>query len=208
MLHNEKSNDDDHLNLQEGGGLTKQTLTDRKRDSNFVKYFEENKDTDVGLGELVNSEKLAEKGCTDTDHKEEIPAKTLEKIYKLLWNVKEALEMRGDENYTIKYLSKIPTTLHSSLHRVLQWGAALLLVFYEVRRGKENLHSMKAVDFKETADEQFEFRYIKKYRSEKDKNHKKGTNVASSGVIPYAIVEANGNIFNPGEFFSFYLSCY
>jgi len=65
---------------------------------------------------------------------------------------------------------------------------------------------MKAVDFKETADEQFEFRYIKKYRSEKDKNHKKGTNVASSGVIPYAIVEANGNTFNPGEFFSFYLS--
>ena len=206
MLHNEKSNDDDHLNLQEGGGLTKQTLTDRKRDSNFVKYFEENKDTDVGLGELVNTEKLAVKGCADTDHKEEIPAKTLEKIYELLWNVKEALEMRGDENYTIKYLSKIPTTLHSSLHRVLQWGAALLLVFYEVRRGKENLHSMKAVDFKETADEQFEFRYIKKYRSEKDKNHKKGTNVASSGVIPYAIVEANGNIFNPGEFFSFYLS--
>ena len=34
----------------------------------------------------------------------------------------------------------------------------------------------------------------------------KGTNLASSGVIPYVIVEANGNIFNPGEFFSFYLS--
>ena len=34
----------------------------------------------------------------------------------------------------------------------------------------------------------------------------KGTNLAISGVIPYVIVEANGNIFNPGEFFSFYLS--
>ena len=34
----------------------------------------------------------------------------------------------------------------------------------------------------------------------------KGTNLASTGVIPYVIVEANGNIFNPGEFFSFYLS--
>ena len=183
MLHNKKLNDDDHLNLPEGGGLKNQTLTDRKCDSNFVKFFEGNKDTDDGLGELFNIEKLAEKGFADTDLKEE----TLEKIYELLWNVKEALEMRGDKDYTIKYLSKIPTTLHSSLHKVLQWGAALLLVFYEVRRGKENLHSMKAVDFKETADKQFEFRYIKKYRSEKDKNHKKGTNVASSGVIPYVI---------------------
>ena len=102
MLHNEKSNDDDHLNLQEGGGLTKQTLTDRKRDSNFVKYFEENKDTDVGLGELVNTEKLAVKGCADTDHKEEIPAKTLRKstsffgMLRKLWRCEETRTIQLD----------------------------------------------------------------------------------------------------------------
>ena len=147
-------------------------------------------------------DKLAEEGRADTTHKEEIPATTLEKIYELLWNVKEALENRGAEDYEAKYLSKIPATYHDQLNKVLQWGAALVLVFYEVRRGKENLDELKALAMKVMEDENYVFKYIKNVLSETDKNHPGGTNVRCYGVIPF--MEVNGS-WNPGLFFEFYL---
>ena len=147
-------------------------------------------------------DKLAEEGRADTTHKEEIPATTLEKIYELLWNVKEALENRGHADYEEKFLSKIPAIYHDKLHKVLQWGAALVLVFYEVRRGKENLDELKASSMKVKEDENFVFKYIKNILSETDKNHPGGTNVRCNGVIPF--LEVNGS-WNPGLFFEFYL---
>ena len=96
-------------------------------------------------------DKLAEEGRADTTHKEEIP----EKIYELLWNVKEALENRGAEDYEAKYLSKIPATHHDQLNKVLQWGAALVLVFYEVWHGKENLDQLKASSMKVMEDKNY-----------------------------------------------------
>ena len=60
--------------------------------------------------------KLAEEGLSGTKHFEEVPAKTMEKIYDLLWSVKEALENRGDKDYVSKYLNKIPSNLHNQLH--------------------------------------------------------------------------------------------
>ena len=46
------------------------------------------------------------------------------------------------------------------------------------------------------------FKFIR-LKSEKDKNHKsEGTNVASSGVIPFMEI---GGRFNPGKFVEFYL---
>ena len=38
---------------------------------------------------------------------------------------------RGAEDYAAKFLSKIPAIYHDKLHKVMQWGAALVLVFYE-----------------------------------------------------------------------------
>ena len=147
-------------------------------------------------------EKLAEEGRAETTHKEEIPATTLEKIYELLWNVKIALENRGDKDYVQTFLSKIRAMFHDQLHRVLQWGAVLVLVFYEVCRGKENLDELKAATIKVFEDDNFVFKYVKKVFSETDKNHPGGTNVRCNGVIPF--LELDGG-WNPGAFFEFYL---
>ena len=148
-------------------------------------------------------DKLAEEGRADTTHKEEIPADTLEKIYRLLWDVKTALENRGAEDYVEKYLAKIPPVYHTLLNKVLQWGAGLLLNFYEVRRGAENLDELLADSFKEFEDDNFEFKYVKKVLSEQDKNHQQGTNVRCNGVIPSMLIDG---FFNPMEYFNFYLS--
>ena len=148
-------------------------------------------------------DKLVEEGRGETTHKEEIPAVTLEKIYELLWNVKLVIENRGEEDYVEKYLAKIPPQFHSHLHRLLQWGAAMVLNFYEVRRGSENLDELKASSFKVFEDDNYHFKYIKKTVSESDKNHPQGTNVRCNGVIPYMVIDG---YFNPGEFFNFYLS--
>ena len=151
--------------------------------------------------------KLAEEGRADTTHKEEIPSETLETIYELLWNVKEALEHRGEDDYVEKYLAKIPTEYHSELHRLLQYGAALVLNFYEVRRGSENLDKLKVSSFQVFVDKNYVFKYIKKVISESDKNHPGGTNVRCNGVIPFMEIQSGNNImFNPGEYFEFYLS--
>ena len=150
---------------------------------------------------------LAKEGRADTTHKEEIPSETLEKVYELLWNVKEALENRGVEDYIETYLSRIPTEYHSQLNRLLQYGAVLILIFYEVRRGAENLDELKAKVFKVIEDKNFIFKYIKKVMSESDKNHPGGTNVQCNGVIPFLVIENNQNSsFNPGEYFQFYLT--
>ena len=146
--------------------------------------------------------KLVEEGRGDTTHKEEVPADTLEKIYRLLWDVKTALENRGEEDYEEKYLSKIPAVYHTMLHKLLQWGAGMLLNFYEVRRGVENLDELLADSFKEFEDENFLFKYIKKITSEMDKNHPQGTNVRCNGVIPCMLIDG---FFNPMEYFRFYL---
>ena len=53
----------------------------------------------------------------------------------------------------------------------------------------------------------FDFKYIKKYKSEKDKNHQTGTNIACSGVILYVNIEDESFCFNPGSYFEFYLKC-
>ena len=92
-------------------------------------------------------DKLTEEGRADTTHKEEIPADTLENIYRLLWNGKTALENRGVEDYVEKYLAKIPPVYHTLLNKVI-WGAGLLLNFYVVRRGSENLDELLADSFK------------------------------------------------------------
>ena len=150
---------------------------------------------------------LAKEGRGDTTHKEEIPAETLEKIYELLWNIKEALENRGVEDYIETYFAKIPAEFHSQLHRLLQYGAGLILNFYEVRQGVENLDELKAIVFKVIEDQNLVLKYIKKVVSEADKNHPGGTNVRCNGVIPFMVVEnSDESLFNPGEFFQFYLS--
>ena len=153
--------------------------------------------------------KLTEEGKAFTKHKDEIPPKTLDKIYMILVAVQAALENRNSDKYVVDYLSKIPAELHNKLHRIMMNGATFLVIFYEVRRGLEGLENMKQVDFRLVEDETFEFKYYKKFRSEQDKTHQNvGTNVACSGVIPFLniLLDDGTTRFNPGEFFHFYLS--
>ena len=53
----------------------------------------------------------------------------------------------------------------------------------------------------------FNFKYIKKYNSEKDKNHQTSTNIACIGIIHFANIEDESFCFNPGSYFEFYLKC-
>ena len=155
------------------------------------------------------AKKLAQEGKSITEHKEEVPPDTMNKIYQLLSNTMDALQHRSSSDYEAKYLSKIPAELHNKLHTIMLYGAAVILVFYEVRRAKEGLEDLKLIDFKAVEDETFEFRFVKKFRSEADKNHaSKGTNVACSGVIPFLdiLLDDGVTMFNPGEFFLFYMS--
>ena len=103
---------------------------------------------------------LTQEGKAFTKHKEEIPPDTIDKIYMLLTNARSALENRHKDNYVEEYLSKIPTELHSKLHRVVMLGACFIVVFYNVRRGQEGLADLKLVDFKLIDDETFDFRYF------------------------------------------------
>ena len=64
-------------------------------------------------------------------------------------------------------------------------SAALVLVFYEVRRGKENLDELKVLAMKVIEDKNYIFKYIKNVLSETDKNHPGGTIVRCNGVIPF-----------------------
>ena len=91
----------------------------------------------------------------------------------------------------------------------MMFGATMIVIFYEVRRGQEGLEHLKLLDFQMVEDGTFEFKYLKKFRSETDKNHaSRGTNVACSGVIPFVdiILDDGITVFNPGEFFAFYRS--
>ena len=84
-----------------------------------------------------------------------------------------------------------------------------LVIFYEVRRGREGLEFLRQSDFQLLGDETFQYKYYKKFRSEKDKTHQVlGTNVAYSGVLPFKDILMDDCVttFNPGSFFGLYLS--
>ena len=76
----------------------------------------------------------------------------------------------------------------------------MILNFYEVRRGSENLDELKVASFKVFEDNNYEFRYLKQIVSEQDKNHPLGTNVRCNGVITYMTIDGN---FNPGEYLKY-----
>jgi len=78
--------------------------------------------------------------------------------------------------------------------------AQFLLTMFECRRAGENLNELKK-DFKLIEDKTFKLSYWKQVRSERDKNHREGTNVDETGVIPCMQL---GSI-NPGELFGEYL---
>ena len=61
-------------------------------------------------------------GRGDTEHHEEIPPDTYEKITKLLFDAMEVLKNRGSENYQ-EYLSRIPLNWQHRCHQLVQYGA-------------------------------------------------------------------------------------
>ena len=145
---------------------------------------------------------LVKKRRAEVEHHEEVDPITMESIFVLLANVKEAIEKRGTKEYE-DILSRIPADYHEKLNYLLMWGAQLILTLYEVRRGGEGLEELKKKDFNIIEDRIYDFKYIRKMEAEKEKNHKEGSNSACHGVIPYLDL-AEG--FNPGQFMEFYMS--
>lgn len=138
----------------------------------------------------------------DTEHHEEIDPETLLQIYSLLSNVKNAIQARGTSEYQAK-LAKIPVESQSQLNKLAQWGAILILMSYEVRRGGEGYKELEVKDFQIFDDGQYDFKYIRKTFGEAEKNNPLGSNKECHGVIPYMELAAG---FNPGEYFEWYIS--
>ena len=103
---------------------------------------------------------LVDKKRATTKHHEEVDPKTLLKIYQLVMAAKDVIECRGSSDYEEK-LKKIPAQYHNRVHYVVQWGAELILMMYEVRRGVENLDSLEATDFQVFDDDIYNFQYIR-----------------------------------------------
>ena len=70
------------------------------------------------------------------------------------------MESRGSGDYEEK-LKKIPARYHDRVHCLVQWGAELILMMYEVRRGVENLDVLEATQFKVFEDDLYDFKYIR-----------------------------------------------
>ena len=90
--------------------------------------------------------KLVKEGRSETTHHSEVDPVTMELIYRLLFNVKNALVARGTPEFD-EMIEKMPKNLQNKLHRVLQWGAQLLLMLFEARRGAKGMPHLKKNDF-------------------------------------------------------------
>ena len=86
--------------------------------------------------------------------------RTLLKIYQLLMDAKNVIDSRGSTDYEEK-LRKVPARYHDRVHYLVQWGAELILMMYEVRRGVENLDVLEATHFKVFDDDLYDFKYIR-----------------------------------------------
>ena len=145
--------------------------------------------------------KLATEGLAETEHFEEVDPVTMEAIMELVQNVYEALAARGKPDY-LRKLQKIPLELQPKMHSVLQRGAHFIHNLFEVRRGGENARDLRKSHFDIITDPVKNFKYIKHTRSEKDKNHRTGTQSSLHGCIPFLDFPN----MNPGKIFAFYLS--
>ena len=145
--------------------------------------------------------KLATEGLAETEHFAEVDPVTMEAIMELINDVYEALAARGQPDYMSK-LQKVPLGLQKDMHVVLQRGAHFIHNLFEVRRGGENSRDLRKSHFEIISDPVKNFKYIKHTRSEKDKNHRTGTQSSLHGCIPFLDLPK----MNPGKIFAFYLS--
>ena len=105
-------------------------------------------------GELVKNNR------GETEHKQELPAGTMEAILKLLADAKAALEARGSPEYD-ECLQKIPVEWRHKLNSLVQNGAQMILTLYEVRRSKEGLEFLKKKDLQVMEDDVWQFKYMR-----------------------------------------------
>ena len=61
-------------------------------------------------------------GLIESNHYNEIPAKTMEKIYELFAVLEEIVEQRGKDGYQ-QALSKLSAEFHHNFHYLLQYSA-------------------------------------------------------------------------------------
>ena len=168
-----------------------------------VNIYEQPKFTVFQTGWNGYSKTLLKDGRAEVEHKNEIPARVLEKILVLLHDGVRAIKARGTEEYG-ELLAKLPVHVQHHLNILLQYGSQFELTRFNVRRGRENINEFKKADLKLQGDDNYDFRYYRVVKAEGDKNHKRTpTNVAQGGVIPYLKMNKEG--YNPGELIELYL---
>ena len=140
-------------------------------------------------------------GRYETTHHAEVKPATMLAIYQLLGAVVKALKARGTPEYK-DLLDKIPVDLQGKQNRVMQWGAMLVIMMFEVRRGQEGIEYLTIDNFQVFEDDVYEFKYIRKVYAEPEKNNQMGSNTGCHGVIPDIQFT---NDFNPFVLFYNYL---
>lgn len=147
---------------------------------------------------------LLKEGRAEVEHFQEIPARCLQKISRLLHDCVRVIKARGTADYD-EMLVNIPDDFKNQLNRLLQYGAQFELTRFGCRRGRENIADFKKVDIQMQEDPVYDFKYYRVVKAEGDKNHRKTpTSVKDGGVIPFLAMDEEG--YNPGELMELYLS--
>ena len=72
---------------------------------------------------------LSDLGLAHTEHHQEIPADSQDRIFQLVHHAFKALKHRDDKDVLAKHLAKIPQNFHSRLHSLIQYGVQVILKF-------------------------------------------------------------------------------
>ena len=117
--------------------------------------------------------KLKSAGKADTNHTEEIPVSSEEKIMELIRNFQAVMDI--EEKTTFGYqeaIEKIPEPFGDSYHHLLQYCCMYLFMSLFAKRGREGIDLIEKADFEKKYDEENGHFYWQRVVIRFSKNHK------------------------------------
>lgn len=67
-------------------------------------------------------------GLSFTEHHQEVPADSIDQIFKLVYHAFEALKKRDDPNLLATHLVNIPADFHPKLNQIAQYGVQVIVI--------------------------------------------------------------------------------
>ena len=117
--------------------------------------------------------KLKSAGKADTNHHEEIPAASEEKIMDLIRNLQTLLDL--EDKATLEYqeaVDKLPEDFQDSYQHLLQYCCMYLFMSSFAKRGREGIDLIEKTDFLKKYDEEDSYYYWQRVVIRFSKNHK------------------------------------